>query len=195
MLELVDKEVSKTSGRKSVWVRLPPSPLLRPSLRSGLRSANTTDEFEIAPKKLIKANECPPKLCAKEDISPFVIKPMINFFKKNKKEPKSSKEILESLDKLNKYIKDVNQRLEDFKKQSRTALQKIGIVRFNPFKDAGGNQSFSIAMLDADNNGFVLTSYYGRELNRTYLKPVKSGRPKYSLSEEEEEALSRAVGS
>ena len=117
---------------------------------------------------------------------------MFNFFKKSEKQPKSQKEILEFLERLDKDIKAINQDLQDFKKQSRASLQKVGIKRFNPFKEVGGDQSFSIALLDADNNGLVLTGYYSREMNRVYTKPIENGQSKYPLSDEEIEAIKKA---
>jgi hypothetical protein len=117
---------------------------------------------------------------------------MFNFFKKSKKQPKSQKEILEFLERLDKDVKGLNQDLQDFKKQSRGSLQKVGIKRFNPFKEVGGDQSFSIALLDADNNGLVLTGYYSREMNRVFAKPIENGKSKYPLSEEEIEAIKKA---
>ncbi len=90
---------------------------------------------------------------------------MFKFFKKNKKEPESLKEVLECLKRLEEDNEKISRELEEFKKANRKNLQKIGIVRFNPFKETGGDQSFCIAVLDANNNGFVVTSHYGREAN------------------------------
>jgi hypothetical protein len=72
------------------------------------------------------------------------------------------------------------------------ASQKISIVRFNPFGDTGGDQSFVLAVLDAHNSGYVLTSIHGREGTRVYVKPIDEGNSKYPLSEEEKQALGRA---
>lgn len=72
-------------------------------------------------------------------------------------------------------------------------VQKIGIVRFNPFADTGGAQSFSVALLDGKNSGVVLTSLYARAGNRWYVKEVISGRGKeVALSKEEESAIDKA---
>lgn len=72
------------------------------------------------------------------------------------------------------------------------ASQKISIVRFNPFGDTGGDQSFCLAVLDAHNSGYVLTSIHGREGTRVYVKPVDFGTSKYTLSTEEQQALGLA---
>ncbi|HEX3082465.1 MAG TPA: DUF4446 family protein, partial [Candidatus Saccharimonadia bacterium] len=74
-----------------------------------------------------------------------------------------------------------------------TASQKISIVRFNPFGDTGGDQSFSLAVLDAHDSGYVLSSIHGRQGTRVYVKPVDFGKSKYQLSAEEEQALSQAA--
>lgn len=73
------------------------------------------------------------------------------------------------------------------------ASQKISIVRFNPFGDTGGDQSFSLAVLDAHDSGYVLTSIHGRQGTRMYIKPVDFGKSKYKLSQEEKQALSQAI--
>lgn len=73
------------------------------------------------------------------------------------------------------------------------ASQKISIVRFNPFGDTGGDQSFSLAVLDAHDSGYVLTSIHGRQGTRVYVKPVDYGKSKYTLSQEEQQALSQAI--
>jgi hypothetical protein len=118
---------------------------------------------------------------------------MIQFFKKTKKEPENLKEVQEFLKKLKESADKTASDLEDFKKESKKTLQRVGIVRFNPFKETGGDQSFSIAVLDANDNGFIITSLYGREANRVYAKPINNGTSSYSLSKEEKEALDKAV--
>ena len=72
------------------------------------------------------------------------------------------------------------------------ASQKIAIVRFNPFGDTGGDQSFVLAVLDAHNSGYVLTSIHGREGTRVYVKPIDFGKSKHTLSIEEKQALGSA---
>jgi hypothetical protein len=72
------------------------------------------------------------------------------------------------------------------------AIQNIGIVRFNPFSDSGGDQSFSVALLDARGDGLVVTSYFGRAESRIFAKPVTRGQSKYQLTEEEQAAIEQA---
>ena len=72
-------------------------------------------------------------------------------------------------------------------------IQKIGMVRYNAFKDTGSDLSFALAMLDEKNNGVVLNGIYSREMSNIYAKPVENGKSKYTLSEEEQMAIQRAV--
>jgi hypothetical protein len=71
----------------------------------------------------------------------------------------------------------------------RHAVQHVGLVRFNPFDDTGGNQSFALAMLDANADGVVLSSLHSRSATRVYVKAILGGRSDASLSEEEVAAL------
>ncbi len=72
-------------------------------------------------------------------------------------------------------------------------IQKIGIVRYNAFKDTGSDLSFALAMLDENNNGIVLNGIYSREMSNIYAKPVEKGKSKYTISEEEKEAIQKAI--
>jgi hypothetical protein len=73
------------------------------------------------------------------------------------------------------------------------ASQKISVVRFNPFEDTGGDQSFSLAVLDAHDSGYVLSSIHGRQGTRVYVKPIDFGKSKYQLSAEEQQSLAQAA--
>lgn len=84
------------------------------------------------------------------------------------------------------------QALSELQHLFRFAVQKIGIVRFNPFDDGGGNLSFSLAILDGHNTGFVVTSMHGRQQNRIYAKRIEQGRSEVQLTEEEVEAVRTA---
>lgn len=72
-------------------------------------------------------------------------------------------------------------------------ITKMGVIRFNPFGEVGGNQSFAIALLDSENTGIVISSLYGRDSSRFYGKPVVKGNSQYQLSDEEMEAVERAI--
>ena len=116
------------------------------------------------------------------------------FFKKTEKGPENLKEVLAYLKKIEESHQAVARELADLKKESKKNLQKVGIVRFNPFREVGGDQSFSLAVLDATDNGFVITSLYSHEGNRVYTKPIENGTSPYSLSKEEKKALDKAMG-
>jgi cell division protein FtsL len=72
-------------------------------------------------------------------------------------------------------------------------VQHIGVVRFNPFSDKGGDQSFVLAILDAHADGAVLSALHGRTDVRVYAKPVIGGQSTYTLTAEEKEAIARAM--
>ena len=116
---------------------------------------------------------------------------MLNFFKK-KKEPENLKEILAQFKELKENFEKISKELGNLKKENKFNIQKFGIVRFNPFKEIGGNQSFSIALLDGRDDGIVITSLYTKEGNRIFGKPIKGGKSEYLLSEEEKEAIEYA---
>jgi hypothetical protein len=74
----------------------------------------------------------------------------------------------------------------------RRAFQRIGLVRFNPFEDTGGNQSFALALLDAEEDGIIISSLHSRGATRIYAKAIAAGRPEAALSDEEADALDLA---
>ena len=99
-----------------------------------------------------------------------------------------------------KLVKEANTKLEhltllhqELQDKAALASQKISIVRFNPFGDTGGDQSFVLAVLDDHNSGYVLTSIHGRTGTRVYVKPIDFGKSKYNLSTEEQQALVQAT--
>ena len=74
-------------------------------------------------------------------------------------------------------------------------LFKVGMIRFNPFKDVGGDQSFAIALLNGKNSGLTISSLYTREGTRVYSKAIIEGQSeKYPLTEEEKKAIEIAIG-
>lgn len=71
-------------------------------------------------------------------------------------------------------------------------IRKIGLVRYNPFSDTGGDQSFALALLNNHNDGIIISSLYGREINRVYAKPIQNRTSQYQLTEEEKTAIQNA---
>ncbi|AKM82952.1 hypothetical protein A2422_03185 [Candidatus Woesebacteria bacterium RIFOXYC1_FULL_31_51] len=90
-------------------------------------------------------------------------------------------------------IKELNLRLEQLKDESKLHIQKVGLVKFNPFNETGGDHSFSLALLDGNKNGIIITSLHTRERTRFYLKEVFLGKTKLDLSKEESNALKIAL--
>ncbi|MCA1569623.1 MAG: DUF4446 family protein [Chloroflexi bacterium] len=78
-------------------------------------------------------------------------------------------------------------------RRTRRSLQHIGLVRFNPFDDTGSDQSFTIALLDDQHDGIVLSSLHGRANTRIFAKPVSGGGSQHTLSDEESQAIRIAV--
>lgn len=71
-------------------------------------------------------------------------------------------------------------------------VQRVGFLRFNPFRDAGGDQSFALAVADQDGNGFVLSSLHSRDVTRVYGKPLAAWESVYPLTDEEQQAIGKA---
>ena len=71
-------------------------------------------------------------------------------------------------------------------------LQHVGIIRFNPYQDTGGDQSFAIALLDSYGDGVVISGLYARQGVRLYAKPVQAGQSAYPLTDEEKQAMAVA---
>ena len=117
---------------------------------------------------------------------------MFNFFK-NRKEPQDIKEVLGEFKKTQEQLEILSKNLADLQKKSKLSIQRVGMVRFNPFNEVGSNQSFSLALLDDNNDGLVITSLYTRQENRIYGKPVKDGSSEYTLSNEEKQAIEKAI--
>ena len=102
-------------------------------------------------------------------------------------------EHLEKAKRAESRINELGVDLEKLKKEGDEHFQKIGVVRFNPFNETGGNQSFAVALLDGRGNGVVLSNLHGRGLTRVYAKPIKDFGPSgFELSEEEKNAVSIA---
>jgi len=81
---------------------------------------------------------------------------------------------------------------EQMERQLRGSIQRVGLIRFNAFEGTGGEQSFALALLDAQGDGIVVSSLQGRADTRLYAKPVKKWDSTYKLSVEEKEAIAQA---
>lgn len=100
---------------------------------------------------------------------------------------------------LKKYLEDVKNIKQDnseikayytkLDNDINASIQKIGLVRYNAFKDVGSDLSFAVALLDRENNGIVFNGIYGSESSNIYAKPIKNGESSYQLSDEEKYAI------
>jgi hypothetical protein len=103
--------------------------------------------------------------------------------------------ILDYYDGVNEVIRKNNtieQNIKKIEMNLAQCSQKIGVVRYNAFENVGSNLSFAIAVLDANDNGFVINGIYSRESSATYAKPIIDGKSKYTLSAEEMQAIDLA---
>lgn len=98
----------------------------------------------------------------------------------------------------NKFLKNSTERnkkdIRNLYKQLEAAYQKIGLVKYDAFDQMGGQLSFSLALLDENNNGFILNSVHSTEGCYSYTKEIKKGVSAISLGREEAEALAIAMG-
>ena len=99
---------------------------------------------------------------------------------------------LERVHALGKEVERLGARTGRLETASPRAFQRVGLVRFNPFEDTGGNQSFALALLDAEGNGWVLSSLHARSGTRVYAKAIREGRADAALSDEEAAAIKQA---
>lgn len=101
---------------------------------------------------------------------------------------------VKEIQELDKEIQELFEISNKIHNLSQRSIHKTGVVRFNPFKDIGGDQSFALALLDGKDSGLVISSLHTREGTRIYSKPVLKGNSeKYSLTEEEKQAIKIAT--
>lgn len=101
--------------------------------------------------------------------------------------------LLKDFELKSKQIEELSRAVEKTKKDNLYNVQKIGLVRFNPFAGTGGNQSFCLSILDGEDSGLVISSLHSRDTTRIYAKPVKKGKAEgYELSVEEVQAIKNA---
>ena len=100
------------------------------------------------------------------------------------------------LDKVFAVSRDLDElavRVATIEGAQERAFQRVGLVRYNPFEETGGNQSFALALLDGAGDGWVMSSLHARSGTRVYAKTIKAGRADAPLSEEEIAALRQAM--
>jgi hypothetical protein len=107
----------------------------------------------------------------------------------------SLRTLLKGVDENREFIRQHAEQLKAVMNLIDGCFSGIGLVRYNAFDDIGGNQSFSLSILDRRRNGWMLTSLVGRTSTRAYAIEVKDGTPSRDLSEEERESLGYAIRS
>ena len=101
-----------------------------------------------------------------------------------------------SLERVRQAVKDVDvvaARTAVLERDVAAGFSRVGLVRFNPFEDTGGNQSFALALLDGRGDGFVVSSLHARAGTRVYAKAIARGTSEAALSTEESEAVRQAL--
>ncbi|AKL97362.1 hypothetical protein CACET_c39360 [Clostridium aceticum] len=99
---------------------------------------------------------------------------------------------IERVEGIQEEFKQLNSKLDVLENRMSFSMQKVGIVRYNAFDDVGSDLSYSIALLDGNNNGIIVTGIHSRVETVSYAKPIKDGKSNYHLSVEELQALERA---
>jgi len=100
---------------------------------------------------------------------------------------------LDKVFKVARELDELSARSAVLEAGARRAIQRVGLVRYNPFEETGGNQSFALALTDGSGDGFVVSSLHARSGTRVYAKSVVGGRSDAALSQEEAEALRLAM--
>jgi hypothetical protein len=100
--------------------------------------------------------------------------------------------VLERGDRNEKDISDLFKKINALEESGKLHIQKVGLIRFNPFKELGGDHSFSLSVLDGEDSGFIITSLHTRDRTRVYMKEVINGKSDTDLSVEEKKALVKA---
>ncbi len=91
-------------------------------------------------------------------------------------------------------VRELDEQVQRLEVASRSHLQRLGFLRFNPFRDTGGDQSFVIVLADQEGNGVAVSSLHSRDVTRVYAKPLKGWQSPYPLTDEEQQAVQQAQG-
>lgn len=103
-------------------------------------------------------------------------------------------QVLDNEKKLVKSLSETDKKVEDLIFSSQFYIQKIGLVRFNPFNDTGGDQSFILALIDDKDSGVVISGLHTRNGTRWYAKKIENGKGvEHELSEDEVKAIRSAT--
>lgn len=107
---------------------------------------------------------------------------------------KKFEELVKSVSDFETELGNEKNRISVLEKNGLKSVQEIKLVRYNPYDDTGGDQSFSVSLLDKQGNGIVITSLHARSGTRVFAKSVKSGNAEsYELSKEEKEVIKETL--
>ena len=117
---------------------------------------------------------------------------MINLFKKNK-EPENLKQVIKELKEVKKHLKKQETDLAGLKDKSAFLIQKPGLVRYDAYAQTGGRQSFSLALLDEEKSGVVITGLFKEGETKVFAKKIIEGECTRTLSSEEKETIKLTI--
>lgn len=103
----------------------------------------------------------------------------------------SCMEKAEKVDQMNQILRED---IIGLRKNQKITFQKMGMIRYNAFREMSGDLSYALALLDQEENGFLINSVYSREGGYSYIKEIKNGESEILLSEDEQKALEKAKG-
>ena len=101
-------------------------------------------------------------------------------------------DIGKQMSELNDIQSQINNHLITVDRRLSKSIRKVETVRFNPFLDAGSNQSFAIAFMNDEGDGVVMSSLYARDRMSIFAKPITNGKSEFELSVEEQEVLKKS---
>jgi len=125
----------------------------------------------------------------------FLQQKFLNRFTKDLKQKSlkgSLEKILKEIDGSKLKVKDLEKEIKNLQVEGLSHVQKVGLIRFNPFNEIGGDHSFVLAVMDGEEDGFVITCLHTRERTRMYAKEISKGKSGIGLSKEEERAIAQA---
>ena len=94
---------------------------------------------------------------------------------------------------LEKELSDTNMVSKALKKELNTCIKKVGLIKYDAYKDSTNSLSFALALLNQNNDGVVLNGIYSREMSNIYAKPIENGKSKLNMTQEEQDAVFKAI--
>ena len=111
---------------------------------------------------------------------------------KKKKKPESVEDVVKILNRLGESLNSANERIERLETEDKNVIKNVGLVRYDAYSEAGGRQSFSLALLNDKGDGVVVTGLFKEGSTRVFTKGVENSKAESALSPEEENAINNA---